>query len=258
MSFETFRQRFLDALRTQELPDYIKKPREEIVADVAAHLTPVIEAQMLDEGPTGRSKIGGVPDVPAGFAWPTEQDNDAAPLTFVAQIDLAEVHPHDLDHQLPETGMLWVFSIADGDRAYSYEIDDSTTALVYHPAPGELVPAEVPALEGEEIEPRGLAFGPSFSIGKRFDGGVEDAIRHAIEQVGGRNGPVRMLGSARFFREENKGAFDAGSDVVLVALDGYAIASQAFGEGSFTWFLARSALAAGKLDGAGVVFEPGT
>lgn len=258
MSFDDFRQRVLDAFRAQPLPDYIKTPLDQIAAEIAGLATFVVEAAMVEGTPPGRSKIGGVPDVPAELEWPHERDADGAPLTFVCQIDLAEVHPHDLEHALPATGMLWLFSIADGDRAYGYEIDDSTTAIIYRPDPGPLAPAEPPEIEGEPIEERGLAFGPSLSIGKRFDYAIERGIAEAIVANGGRRGPVRMLGNARFFREENADAFDPTSDVVLVALDGYAIASHAFGEGGFTWFLPRTALAAARLDAAGVVFEPGT
>jgi uncharacterized protein YwqG len=37
--------------------------------------------------PRGRSRLGGVPDLPAGFAWPSWADHE---LDFVGQIDLAE------------------------------------------------------------------------------------------------------------------------------------------------------------------------
>lgn len=55
----------------------------------------------------GCSKMGGEPDLPAGTEWPRTEAGVA--LTFVAQIDFAQVHPFDLDGKLPETGMLWFF-----------------------------------------------------------------------------------------------------------------------------------------------------
>src|SRR5437660_3738448 len=39
-------------------------------------------------GPDARSRLGGSPDVPAGFEWPTWQDRE---LAFLGQLDLAEV-----------------------------------------------------------------------------------------------------------------------------------------------------------------------
>lgn len=52
-----------------------------------------------------RSRIGGDPDVPSDFAWPTYRD---VPQSFVAQIDLAEVH-HLLPGALPDSGLLSFF-----------------------------------------------------------------------------------------------------------------------------------------------------
>jgi uncharacterized protein YwqG len=55
----------------------------------------------------GRSRIGGSPDIPADFAWPTWYDRE---LAFVAQIDLAELSAAGLSGGLPEAGLLLVFA----------------------------------------------------------------------------------------------------------------------------------------------------
>ncbi len=52
----------------------------------------------------GTSRLGGLPDLPAGKAWPAR---DGKLLTFIAQVNLAEV-PR-LPVPLPESGMLFFF-----------------------------------------------------------------------------------------------------------------------------------------------------
>ena len=55
---------------------------------------------------TGVSKFGGMPDVPADFAWPEWK---GLPQSFIAQIRLEEIHPYDVDGVLPTQGLLWFF-----------------------------------------------------------------------------------------------------------------------------------------------------
>lgn len=54
----------------------------------------------------GQSKLGGMPDLPAGTAWPALK---GAPMEFVAQIQLAEAHRFDLAGLLPAQGLLSFF-----------------------------------------------------------------------------------------------------------------------------------------------------
>ncbi len=56
----------------------------------------------------GASKFGGAPDVPAAFEWPTSAWNNE-PLLFLAQINLEEVAPLDVQKELPSTGLLSFF-----------------------------------------------------------------------------------------------------------------------------------------------------
>lgn len=63
----------------------------------------------------GRSKIGGVPDLPEGWNWPTYKQN---PLAFLAQVNLSEI-PQSIDKApLPDSGILYFFSV------YGWEKDD--------------------------------------------------------------------------------------------------------------------------------------
>ncbi|PEG10730.1 YwqG family protein [Bacillus wiedmannii] len=56
----------------------------------------------------GSSKMGGVPDLPAIFEYPTHKGN---PLQFLAQFNLNDLQNVGIDHNLPKTGMLYFFSI---------------------------------------------------------------------------------------------------------------------------------------------------
>lgn len=82
----------------------------------------------------GSSKLGGQPDLPKDFLWPT---CDNKPLTFLAQIDLSEIDPNMSDNLLPNTGFLYFFSAVahlDYDD-YIYfldKIDEKGTNQVYY------------------------------------------------------------------------------------------------------------------------------
>src|SRR5438067_705103 len=54
----------------------------------------------------GASKLGGVPDLPPGAAWP---ELKGLPQSFIAQIRLDEVRMYDTDKVLSQSGMLWFF-----------------------------------------------------------------------------------------------------------------------------------------------------
>ncbi len=59
---------------------------------------------------TGSSKLFGDPDVWNGFEWPyIEENGEKYDLTFLCQINCAEVSPFDKEGLLPETGMLYFF-----------------------------------------------------------------------------------------------------------------------------------------------------
>lgn len=55
----------------------------------------------------GSTKYGGRPDIPAGFAWP--EDEEERPLSFLFQMNCAEVTPYDEKNLLPEKGLLSFF-----------------------------------------------------------------------------------------------------------------------------------------------------
>ena len=67
-----------------------------------------IDTQAKDDGDIaiGASKFGGQPDLPASVSWPS---NENGALSFVAQINFAEVSKFDTDGLLPKSGMLYLF-----------------------------------------------------------------------------------------------------------------------------------------------------
>ncbi|WP_438432724.1 YwqG family protein [Gorillibacterium sp. sgz500922] len=94
----------------------------------------------------GASRIGGDPDLPAGMEWPA--DSAGTSMTFLAQLRLSDLLPHDDTNRLPATGMLYFFVGLD-EPAYGIEhkviylSEDKLQETKRHPSP------EVTAVEGE-------------------------------------------------------------------------------------------------------------
>lgn len=97
---------------------------------VGQHLRALLDASCsavrLDLRPSkhpqvGTSRLGGLPDLPRGVAWPTYKDG--RPLDFVAQIKLDEVARHDESHSLPNKGWLWFFVLGMYDDNRKKEPD---------------------------------------------------------------------------------------------------------------------------------------
>lgn len=78
---------------------------------IKIHLEPADEART----PVGASKVGGLPDLPAGAEWPRWHE----PMAFLAQFNLAEVAPFDVEGVLPDRGLLSFFFETDGEPLYS-------------------------------------------------------------------------------------------------------------------------------------------
>lgn len=244
--------------------EFVQQVRAAIEAQKSKHakLTSSDIAKMVDaanvhiggslksgKAAVGQSKVGGKPDLPEEFEWPCEGDDEDAPLGFVAQINLAEVHAADVNNVLPATGMLWFFSILDGDRAYGHEIDSDTSVMRYEAKPGALKPHKLPELfddnEDAVIKQRVITFGPTVDVDSH-DADVIELIAKALKKVGGVKGPVFMVKPSE------------GGDVILASFDGYDIAPNAFGEGFLDFMINPKDLKKGKLDAAEVDFTTGT
>jgi hypothetical protein len=93
---------------SERLPliETLARPSVRLQAAPAENLTP------------GTSRIGGAPALPSGFAWPRAEDaatqwwsreRAEGPLTFLAQLNFAELAPHDTTSTLPARGSLLLF-----------------------------------------------------------------------------------------------------------------------------------------------------
>ena len=129
-----------------------------------------LDVQDDDDIPVGVSKFGGCPDLPAGVEWFRKKTPDR-PLSFLAQINLAEAAPYDLDHKLPKNGMLYFFydcSIDGMPWEYDPEDPDGWKVYFYEGDPASLSRREaLDELDGYEI---GILFGSARMI---FDAEVE-------------------------------------------------------------------------------------
>lgn len=106
--------------------------------------------RLIDAAKPGFSKLGGVPDVPNGFRWPTDRNG---PMAFLAQFDLGEVSQHDGDGLLPKSGRLWFF-YDNGASPWGFDPAERNCWKVVFDASGAGVgPAQVPeGALGEDSE----------------------------------------------------------------------------------------------------------
>lgn len=81
-----------------------------------------------DTIPLGTTKIGGKPDVPKGFEWPKYYDN---PLSFIAQINMAEIVPFDTERILPASGMLYFFYDCE-QQTWGFDPEDKDCWKVHY------------------------------------------------------------------------------------------------------------------------------
>lgn len=89
----------------------------------------------------GASKLGGHPDLLASFEWPW---HDGIPLSFVAQINLADMPHEELSEQLPTTGLLSFFYDAQ-QRVWGFDpADAGGWSVFFFDHPSDLAPAQFP------------------------------------------------------------------------------------------------------------------
>lgn len=81
-----------------------------VAADLAVASSPCIRLIPTANPTAGESRIGGLPHLPAGQAWPSWK---RAPLSHLCQIDLSEVAHHPGARPLPPEGILSFFYDAD-------------------------------------------------------------------------------------------------------------------------------------------------
>ncbi len=92
--------------------------------------------KMVDEEQIGigTSKIGGHPDVPSSFIWPSWEGH---PMSFLAQINLEEFPMESVNPEYPASGILYFFYVYDYELWYDNPKFDSQKRknnLVYYTA----------------------------------------------------------------------------------------------------------------------------
>jgi uncharacterized protein YwqG len=94
---------FEQAFKTVGLEHHWPVFKELLKPEIRIQLTRIEE----DELPVGVSKIGGQPDLPVSMAWSCTLVGE--PLSFLAQLNLAELVVDAADFGLPPSGMLYFF-----------------------------------------------------------------------------------------------------------------------------------------------------
>ncbi len=103
-----------------------------------------LRPEFVAESGIGETRLGGRPNVPPEFEWPRY---GGAPQSFIAQINLAETYPYDLDGMLPPAGLLsffydsaqsvWGFDPKQ-DSAWAVQYAQEAADLVRRKSPSDL------------------------------------------------------------------------------------------------------------------------
>jgi uncharacterized protein YwqG len=128
---------------------------------LAPHLRLAPTRSSMDELRPGQSRLAGLPDLPAGVAWPTAGDE---PMALLAQIDLSNLDQEATAGLLPERGWLYLFLAVDSFG----QGDEDAFAVLFHEGPAEkLVRTEAPAglpQAARAFEPCAVSLLPGVSL----------------------------------------------------------------------------------------------
>jgi len=89
-----------------------------------------LNATTEDEIEIGKSKIGGKPDLPKNTQWFHNKTTNK-PMSFIAQINFADVKPFDIDNKLPEKGILYLFYDLE-EMPWGYDPKDTVGKEVFY------------------------------------------------------------------------------------------------------------------------------
>lgn len=191
--------------------------------------------------PVGTSKIGGEPDLPSGTAWPEG-------MTFLAQVDLAEVAAHDVDRLLPKKGRLFFFH---DTRKHD------TGRVVFASPTAKLARARSPLVAKGKydivaLEPASIAFTKEKTTPSPVSSEVAkwklEGAEHAAYADGRPTGGHRMLGHADLIQE------DTPKGVLLLQLTADERIRSNW-DGTVYFVIAEKDLAAKRFEKTKVVFQ---
>ena len=130
------------ALRTEELPALCEEAglatRSAKIGELARTSLRLTRAEP-EYRASGRSRLGGAPDLPAGFEWPRR---DVKELAFLGQLDLAEVAALEPKAPLPGRGLLLFFyDVAGQPSGVAPSHRGSCRVVLVDEDPSRLAPA---------------------------------------------------------------------------------------------------------------------
>ena len=140
------------------LMDYGLSGYDEQIKEAVRSSVHIIPEPAGDERiPIGASKMGGLPDLPKGVDWFRQELTDI-PLSFICQINFAEVKPYDAEDRLPVNGILYVFyDCSMYGMPWGFDPRDSDGKVVYY-YDGDLSQLERKEAP-EDMEENGCVFG---------------------------------------------------------------------------------------------------
>ncbi len=189
---------------------------DERIGQILAHVRTRIELEpkRVKNPAIGATRFGGEPDLPAKTEWPhvtaTKKDFVLSPseypdgtlpaldkkgryhipLSFIAQLDLADLAPHDTAGLLPKTGMVWFFARQEVVVAERRDLQEIASHVLYAKKPGKLVRTAFPEPlpDREHYEPAAVKLShsrplPSSSVDAICKLGLIDSEMTAYEAV---------------------------------------------------------------------------
>ncbi|OPG07086.1 YwqG family protein [Microbispora sp. GKU 823] len=128
--------------------DFAEFVREELPAESAERLIglsrPAIRLSAAEDGEIVVGRLGGLPKLPDGMAWPS-LPGGGRPLSFLAELDCGQLARYEVDIALPGSGTLLFFATADA-RQHQVIYVPHGTAVAERPVPDDRVEvyAELP------------------------------------------------------------------------------------------------------------------
>jgi uncharacterized protein YwqG len=115
----------------------------------------------LDMLPLGASRLGGSPDLPAGYQWKYRGEE---PLTFIAQFRLSQIAPYDLEGILPTSGFLYFFYAAASPTWGNYDERDGWEVLYIQDEEMPFVRTSQPAYKFNALSANEITFAVGMSL----------------------------------------------------------------------------------------------
>lgn len=106
-----------------------------IAEELARAVLPCLHGKLArvnvdDQQPIGASHLGGMPDLPPDFVWPRWRDT---PLSFLMQVNLADIAAFAVARDFPASGLLWFFCDPE-QRTWGYDpADRGSWQVEYRP-----------------------------------------------------------------------------------------------------------------------------